>query len=154
PIRVDLPSSTEPQVSRRSKEAAIYFTVIPAKAGTSGQEVSAGLHEVPACAGMTMCVPPMSKITLPFLALHRGGLVLVDQPPGALRAAVAGHFREDFVDCLCRALERAGAGPAADRPDADAAGHGGPAARGGIASPLAADPPRAGARDGRPPGGH
>src|SRR5205085_1370739 len=42
PIRVDLPSSTEPQVSRRSKEAAIYFTVIPAKAGTSGQEVSAG----------------------------------------------------------------------------------------------------------------
>jgi len=29
------------------------FTVIPAKAGTSGQEVSAGLPEVPASAGMT-----------------------------------------------------------------------------------------------------
>jgi hypothetical protein len=29
------------------------LTVIPAEAGTSGQEVTAGLHEVPACAGMT-----------------------------------------------------------------------------------------------------
>jgi hypothetical protein len=29
------------------------FTVIPAKAGTSGQEDTAGLPEVPAFAGMT-----------------------------------------------------------------------------------------------------
>jgi hypothetical protein len=29
------------------------YPVIPAKAGTSGQEVSAGLPEVPAFAGMT-----------------------------------------------------------------------------------------------------
>jgi hypothetical protein len=28
-------------------------TVIPAKAGTSGQAVSAGLHEIPAFAGTT-----------------------------------------------------------------------------------------------------
>ncbi|MEA3051246.1 MAG: hypothetical protein QOG72_149 [Sphingomonadales bacterium] len=31
------------------------FPVIPAKAGTSGQEVSAGLQKVPAFAGMTTC---------------------------------------------------------------------------------------------------
>jgi hypothetical protein len=30
------------------------LAVIPAKAGTSGREVSAGLHEVPAFAGMTI----------------------------------------------------------------------------------------------------
>ncbi len=29
------------------------FSVIPAKAGTSGQEVSAGLHQTPAFAGAT-----------------------------------------------------------------------------------------------------
>ena len=27
--------------------------VIPAQAGTSGQEVTVGLHKVPACAGVT-----------------------------------------------------------------------------------------------------
>jgi hypothetical protein len=31
------------------------ISVIPAKAGTSGHEVSAGLPEVPAFAGMTIC---------------------------------------------------------------------------------------------------
>ncbi|MEA3052223.1 MAG: hypothetical protein QOG72_1126 [Sphingomonadales bacterium] len=36
---------------------AAASTVIPAKAGTSGQEVSAGLHEVPAFAGMTRLSP-------------------------------------------------------------------------------------------------
>jgi hypothetical protein len=30
------------------------FLVIPAKAGTSGQEISAGLSEIPAFAGMTV----------------------------------------------------------------------------------------------------
>ena len=29
-------------------------SVVPAKAGTSGQEVTAGLHEIPAFAGMTI----------------------------------------------------------------------------------------------------
>ena len=33
-------------------DAAIMI-VTPAKAGVSGQEVSAGLHEIPAFAGMT-----------------------------------------------------------------------------------------------------
>ena len=32
---------------------SMLFLVIPAKAGTSGQEVSAGLHQTPASAGVT-----------------------------------------------------------------------------------------------------
>jgi hypothetical protein len=39
--------------NRGKREAGMTRTVIPAKAGTSGREVSAGLPEVPAFAGMT-----------------------------------------------------------------------------------------------------
>ena len=72
PIRVDLPSSTDPQVRKRSRSAL------------------GGLARL-----AWPAIRP-SEIALALLALHRGVLVAVDQPALPLGAARVAQFGEDF----------------------------------------------------------
>src|SRR5690242_5041315 len=103
-MSVDLPSSTEPQVRKRSRPF-------------SGPPRPPELTVTWSCAKAVITVLP-SEVPLALFLLHRGRLVGVDETAGALRSAREQHLRDDVVQGRGRALDGCRQRIAAERAEA------------------------------------
>src|SRR6266704_1840350 len=131
PISVDLPSSTLPQVRKRSSDffswAARNFwrsvegACCPAKVRALIPEPQGRIFSsrTRARAGRPFAVAhgPL-EVPLLLLLLHRSLFVAVDQPALALRGAGGEHFRDDVFQTVGTAFNRAGQGIAAQGAEA------------------------------------
>src|SRR5215204_6341147 len=107
PISVDLPSSTEPHATTR--------TIGCSASALSSSAVRRGVTPV----GVMVVV--ISEVPLGLLALHRSAALAVDQPSGALRAAIDQHLGQQVVEVGRLGLHRGGQGVAAEGAEADLA---------------------------------
>src|SRR5574338_366311 len=133
PIRVDLPSSTLPQVMKRRSSLP---SCSASHARTSAGALTSTTRSSRACRGTALLLQTECRtglrqaqaerlwacwsleVALLLLLLHaRGARVAVDDPAFALRGARGEHLGDDLLDRLRVAFDRARQGIAAERPE-------------------------------------